>query len=125
MDITPIPLPVPPPAPVTAPAPAPDKYANVRRVVTTNEQNQQSQPLMPGIVTMAKNLAYTSGAAITQAVIHPHQPILLSDEESNKRMGVCNTCEFLNTEHYRCAKCGCYMKAKVKVAAAKCPIGKW
>ena len=37
-----------------------------------------------------------------------------------------NNC--LNCEHFArgtCKKCGCFMNVKVRLEAAKCPIGKW
>lgn len=40
------------------------------------------------------------------------------------RMKQCLNCEHLK-KHTRCAKCGCFMKVKTRLAPAKCPIGKW
>ena len=41
------------------------------------------------------------------------------------RISTCKSCEFFNAENTRCGKCGCYMNAKTKLQAAKCPVGKW
>jgi hypothetical protein len=41
-----------------------------------------------------------------------------------ERINICRGCEFLK-KHTRCEKCGCFMKIKTKLTAAKCPIGKW
>lgn len=45
--------------------------------------------------------------------------------ESTKRIKICTTCIFLKKRDNTCKKCGCYMPAKVKAEAAKCPVGKW
>ena len=51
--------------------------------------------------------------------------VLIYDEDIiNKRWDLCKGCEFLLFTS-NCKKCGCFMKAKVRVATAKCPVGKW
>lgn len=40
------------------------------------------------------------------------------------RWRVCRDCPELRAGAV-CGKCGCFMKAKVKLAAAECPLGKW
>ena len=82
-----------------------------------------ARPAMPSLVTMAGNLMQTAGETAA-AAIGGHS-IIIPEEESNKRFEICNNCEFLNKEQYRCAKCGCFMKTKVKFSGAKCPISKW
>lgn len=48
-----------------------------------------------------------------------------SKELSDKRYEICKSCpEFFNPTK-QCKKCGCFMTAKTKYEAAKCPIGKW
>ena len=37
----------------------------------------------------------------------------------------CQGCTFLTKTTNRCRKCGCFMKLKVKLKQAKCPIGIW
>tara|TARA_B100000131_G_C17790480_1_gene481101 strand:+ start:4 stop:339 length:336 start_codon:yes stop_codon:yes gene_type:complete len=49
---------------------------------------------------------------------------LSSDKEANERWSVCLDCEHL-LKKKRCSQCGCYMKYKIHVAEAECPIGKW
>ena len=51
--------------------------------------------------------------------------MFLKDKNSaQKRFNVCKSCVYLS-QHGFCEKCGCFMKAKVKLANANCPIGKW
>ena len=45
-------------------------------------------------------------------------------EDVNHRWATCQACPEL-TDANRCKQCGCFMKLKTKVKAAKCPIGKW
>lgn len=43
---------------------------------------------------------------------------------SEMRLDICKSCEFI-TERDMCKICGCYMKGKVTIPQASCPIGKW
>jgi len=50
---------------------------------------------------------------------------ILSEEEKNKRIDICNSCEFLFTPTRSCKKCGCFVDAKAALAKAECPRSKW
>ena len=49
----------------------------------------------------------------------------LPEAESNARYDICKACPELIKLTKQCKKCGCFMVAKTKMTAAKCPIGKW
>jgi hypothetical protein len=49
----------------------------------------------------------------------------LPEEESAKRYAVCESCPSLLKLTHQCKECGCFMKLKVKLPAATCPLGKW
>lgn len=49
----------------------------------------------------------------------------VSEEESSRRYGICKSCPELIKLTKQCKKCGCFMKAKVTLERAICPIGKW
>jgi hypothetical protein len=49
----------------------------------------------------------------------------VDQEEFDRRMAICDTCEFLKKPAKQCAKCGCFMKLKTKIDRAHCPIHKW
>ena len=49
----------------------------------------------------------------------------ISDEISSQRLEICKTCPILIELTMQCKKCGCFMNARAKYEAAKCPIGKW
>lgn len=80
-----------------------------------------------GILTLAddrykelnriKNLAI----AARQAMLHP-KPV--STEERERRLSICNDCEFLK-DGKRCLKCGCFVNWKSRLEAWHCPINKW
>jgi len=84
----------------------------------------ESAKIMPGVATMANNLISTIGTAAVHAITNNGQ-VFVSEEEGNRRYALCEGCEFYDTVQFRCMKCGCFMKGKVKMVAAKCPINKW
>jgi hypothetical protein len=49
----------------------------------------------------------------------------VDETTSAERYNICKGCpEFINLSK-QCKKCGCFMSAKTKLAAASCPIGRW
>lgn len=48
-----------------------------------------------------------------------------AEEEFERRMSICRSCEFLKRPAEQCAKCSCFMKLKTKIERAHCPIHKW
>lgn len=47
-----------------------------------------------------------------------------TEDLQQARMSICENCpELINLT--RCKKCGCYMKLKVRILWAKCPMDKW
>jgi hypothetical protein len=51
--------------------------------------------------------------------------ILSDDVEINRRKEICKACEHIMSQGFLCSKCGCFMEAKTRILAAKCPIAKW
>ena len=49
----------------------------------------------------------------------------IDDESSNARLEICEVCPSLLKLTHQCKECGCFMKLKVKLAAATCPLDKW
>ena len=56
--------------------------------------------------------------------LNPHTK-KVEPEIVNKRLDICKICPNLIELTMQCKKCGCFMNAKAKYEAAKCPIGKW
>ncbi len=84
-----------------------------RALVKKYSPNRQ----MPSVATQAKNLI---GAA-SKAILNPKA---VSKEERERRLAICNACEFL-VDGKRCAKCGCTVNWKSRLEAWHCPIEKW
>jgi hypothetical protein len=110
------------PAHATGWTPA-QQNTTVTPLTSTASQIQSLQPAGPSLMTMATNLASTALSAASHAI--RTGVVMASEETANKRIETCESCEFLDKTIYRCLKCGCMMKFKAKVEAAKCPIGKW
>jgi hypothetical protein len=45
--------------------------------------------------------------------------------EENRRLAICNGCNFFRAKRQRCAKCGCFVSLKARMRTGRCPIGKW
>jgi len=56
--------------------------------------------------------------------LNPHAPHV-SDEEAQSRYDICLACDRLLPVTHQCKECGCFMKLKVKLKFANCPLGKW
>ena len=46
------------------------------------------------------------------------------EKEAKRRIEICVGCSDLNQRNF-CAKCGCYMPAKVRSPKSKCRLRKW
>jgi|694.fasta_scaffold01402_15 hypothetical protein len=57
-------------------------------------------------------------------LFNPNQPRSESDLQA-KRLSICQTCEFFRPIPQTCKKCGCFMKLKVTLDNARCPLHKW
>jgi hypothetical protein len=49
----------------------------------------------------------------------------VDDAEESTRFSLCQDCPELVQATKQCKQCGCFMKLKVKLKAATCPLGKW
>ena len=47
------------------------------------------------------------------------------EEIQEQRLDICKDCPRLRKKLMQCKECGCIMTAKVKLAEAFCPLGKW
>ena len=75
----------------------------------------------PSAIEQGKNLAFSFinvvGAAFKTG------KVVASKEEINRRMEICNGCEF--KKDTRCSKCGCFLTYKVGLISETCPEWKW
>lgn len=54
-----------------------------------------------------------------------HTKTVDDNKISEQRLEICKGCPELIQLTSQCKKCGCFMPAKTKLDAAKCPLGKW
>jgi hypothetical protein len=54
---------------------------------------------------------------------------VVTDEQFESRHKVCKQCEFYKGQAFmntgQCLKCGCSIRAKLRLSTSKCPIDKW
>lgn len=46
-------------------------------------------------------------------------------KEADRRLNICKECEHLSERFMKCKICGCFLKLKVFVPNATCPIERW
>lgn len=68
-------------------------------------------------------LLKTGGFAVAKWVLSGFK--LVTREQQDTRLAVCEQCEFLFKEQVRCTKCGCFVKIKAWMATEDCPLNKW
>ena len=68
-----------------------------------------------------KSVLQTTGDVVKEF----DKSLLMKEEVRKERLSICNECEYFKKELSMCKKCGCNMKLKTKLYAAKCPIDKW
>jgi hypothetical protein len=49
----------------------------------------------------------------------------VAEADAEKRLEICEKCPSLLRATHQCKECGCFMKLKVKLANATCPLSKW
>lgn len=94
----------------------PEKIAEMREMLEKEDLNDFPSPFQ-----MARNLLKQAWDS-TKGVVQTGQ-LLVKAEEANKRLSICEGCEFFKDK--RCTECGCFMEQKVHLQAASCPKSKW
>ena len=46
-------------------------------------------------------------------------------EVYEKRINICKSCEFFNSDFNKCNNCGCFLEYKASWNSEKCPVDKW
>jgi hypothetical protein len=57
-------------------------------------------------------------------ILNPNTPHA-TQEEAKERFNICASCPELIKATAQCKQCGCFMKVKVKLKEASCPLLKW
>jgi hypothetical protein len=50
---------------------------------------------------------------------------LATKETQAERRAICNGCEFHDTKHDKCIRCGCWLRMKLRLINESCPENKW
>ncbi len=74
---------------------------------------------------MSKWSEYREKNGVTPLDMLNPQSKKVEQKVADRRLNICRTCPELVKITQQCKKCGCFMTAKTKYEAAKCPIGKW
>lgn len=95
----------------------------VEKWVDAGWRQRQAGPRAP-MPPVKTQLAHAAGALrrAAQAVVK-REPLLATAAEAEARREICASCPDL--VNGRCARCGCFYKAKIKLATERCPLGKW
>jgi hypothetical protein len=87
-----------------------DVYAELKKKYATKRK-------LPSVGAQAVSIFGAAGKALLN-------PKPVSSEERERRLAICNACEFL-IDGKRCQKCGCHVNWKSRLEAWHCPVGKW
>lgn len=81
----------------------------------------------PSLQEQGKNLANFTFNVVKDSIsissTYTHTNPFSTKEQQTKRLSLCQECDYYYQG--RCRQCGCFMKQKVKLNSAKCPIGIW
>lgn len=80
---------------------------------------------MPSLPEQGKNLAKFTFEVVKDVVTLTGDSAFVSKEEQQKRLSICEECEFFEKVNGRCKQCGCFMKVKTKFNISECPVQKW
>jgi hypothetical protein len=78
---------------------------------------------LPTLLNKAKNLV-TTLAAVASHTFKTGETVLSSTAQE-ARLKACNGCDQLDREKMVCKGCGCFLKMKIPLTAATCPLKKW
>lgn len=83
------------------------------------QQVPKESPQLPSTMQMAKNFIKSASDHVKNGMKSANEDVI------NKRLEICDNCDFKIRESNRCGKCGCFLGAKTKWESSSCPIGKW
>lgn len=98
----------------------PDTRERIQAAEEALEEDAGKQ--WPSFMQMVNNLTRDMVRSAKRA--QRQLPVIAPATVGAERMAICRDCRYLE-ENTRCRQCGCMMAAKVRVAASRCPLGKW
>ena len=78
----------------------------------------------PTALGMMKSLGATAVAQVKH-IARTRSVGMSSTKTQEARINTCKACDLYYARSHRCKQCGCRLKAKIRLAAAACPINKW
>lgn len=82
-----------------------------------------TEPALPPLRERILNARDAAQRVITRA-LHGDS-VAVSKDEAEKRLAICQQCEFYRTSDGACSECGCFIRLKAKLASEACPLNKW
>jgi hypothetical protein len=66
---------------------------------------------------------FAKAAGRVAAKLAKMQSVLVDETTKNKRLSICQQCEYL--ENLQCTECECLVRAKAMLSTESCPKNKW
>mgnify|MGYP003121268705 CR=1 FL=1 len=90
---------------------------------TNNNKERLEQHLheLKRLQTQIKSFLNTSTDVITQL----DEGLFAENTSQKERLSICFECDSYVKQRDMCRECGCIMRMKTKLNAAKCPLKKW
>jgi hypothetical protein len=101
----------------------PEEQETILKVDYFLEQEKETLHKFPSVFQQARNLAkemWKTGKNAAKGL-----PVIVPTEVGFERMNICQSCDKLEKDAFRCTECGCFMKTKTQLASASCPLNKW
>ena len=102
--------------------------ANIQTCQTCRHRNMEDDPDLPPVGGKPKGPSIIGLAGHFARAIASHVKdgaMKVSQEEFEKRLEKCSSCQFLENMRCKHMKCGCYITTKARWRSEHCPIGKW
>ena len=99
----------------------PELRATLERWLTSDNEVERrhaqsrlglAEPLdYPSLFQQATNAVRAVGSVVASVV--QGEPVLASQEDQDRRLAICHSCEFWDAAQGRCSKCGCSQHGKL------------
>ena len=86
-----------------------------------NERLEQHLQELKRLQTQIKSFLNTSTDVISQL----DEGLFAENTSQKERLSICFECDSYVKQRDMCKECGCIMRMKTKLNAAKCPLKKW
>jgi len=73
----------------------------------------------PSLFQQATNLAHAVGSVVASVV--QGETLTVPQEEQDRRLAVCVSCDKYDPHQHRCRICGCFANLKARLASQHCP----